>query len=172
MKPLIALLAAPLVTLMAGASVGAETTYTWLDDAGRVVYGTNPPAGRPATPVDTTPSGPVGRVSPPERQEVDKQADKRRADEPRAQPAPVPAPGRAEAPVRGMDFRTFVRLERGMTEGELLQRAGQPDHESVENFRHDIVKTWYYFPTLGDPFTTVVTMRGGRIARLDRVKKF
>ena len=163
MKHLIVLL---LVALVPGPSVAAQT-YKWVDDSGRVVYGEKPPAGRAATPVDTTPSGPVERASPPQRGEP----EKRRPDEPRAQPAPVPAP-RADVPVRGMDFQTFVRLQPGMTEGEVLVRAGQPDHESIENFRHDIVKTWYYFPTVADPFTTVVTMRGGRIANLDRVKRF
>ena len=169
MKPPIALLIAPLVAMAAGAAVAAETTYKWLDDSGRVVYGTKPPPGRTATPVDTTPSGPVERGVPPAGLEAGKA---RGPEAPRAQPAPVPAPAKADAPARGMDFQTFVRLQRGMTEGEVLIRAGQPDHESIENFRHDIVKTWYYFPTVADPFTTVVTMRAGRIANLDRVKKF
>jgi uncharacterized protein DUF4124 len=167
MKPLIGLL----IAFLAGASLAAETTYRWLDDGGRVVYGTKPPAGRTATPVDTTPSGPVDQASPAPRAEP----EKRRPDEARAQPAPaqvpIPAP-RTDTPVRGMNFQTFVRLQRGMTEGELLVRAGQPDHESIENFRHDIIKTWYYFPTVADPYTTVVTVRGGRIANLDRVKRF
>ena len=63
-------------------------------------------------------------------------------------------------------------LQRGMTEAELLQRAGVPDRESVENFRHDIVKSMYYMPTAGNPYITVVTLRGGRIANLERIKQF
>jgi hypothetical protein len=54
----------------------------------------------------------------------------------------------------------------------LLNRAGNPDHQSLDNVRYDIVKTYYYFPTPGNPYTTVVTLRGGRIFELDRVKKF
>ncbi|MDH5537381.1 MAG: hypothetical protein OEZ08_17655, partial [Betaproteobacteria bacterium] len=67
---------------------------------------------------------------------------------------------------------TFIRLQRGMTEGELILRSGRPDHESVENFRHDIVKSYYYYPTLANPFITTVTLRGGRIADIERVKSF
>jgi hypothetical protein len=163
MKHLIALL----IALAAGPSFAAQT-YKWVDENGRVVYGEKPPPGRAATPVDTTPSGSIERATPSPRPE----AERRKPDEQRAQPAPVPAPARTDVPVRGMDFQTFARLQPGMTEGEVLVRAGQPDHESVENFRHDIVKTWYYFPTVANPFTTVVTMRAGRISNLDRVKKF
>jgi ketosteroid isomerase-like protein len=78
----------------------------------------------------------------------------------------------ARGPVRGMDFDVFIRLERGMTEGELLVRAGPPDHVAVEGFRDDVVKTFYYLPTVANPFTTVVTLRGGRIVQLERIRKF
>ncbi len=73
---------------------------------------------------------------------------------------------------RGMDFDVFIRLQTGMTEGELLLRAGIPDYEGMDNIRHDIVKSYYYFPTVANPYTTVVTLRGGRIANLERIKKF
>ena len=76
------------------------------------------------------------------------------------------------APVRGMTFDTFVRLERGMTEGELLIRAGAPDHQSLDGYQDYVVKTFYYLPTLTDPFTTVVRLRGGRIANLQRIRRF
>lgn len=80
-----------------------------------------------------------------------------------AQPASAPGP-------RGMEFSVFVQLQRGMTEGELLQRAGRPDHVSLESF--EIQKTYYYFPTPANPYTTSVTLRSGRISEIDRVRKF
>jgi len=167
------LLTVILMAFAASACFGAET-YKWVDDKGVTTYGEKPPAGRPAKPVDTTPVGPVGAVD--QRGAADKTDTRTRpaTEDQRTRSAPAAAsPSPAPAPaVRGMDFATFVRLERGMTEGELLIRAGQPDHQSVENFRNDIVKTWYYFPTTANPFTTAVTMRGGRIANLDRVKRF
>ena len=82
---------------------------------------------------------------------------------------PVAAP--ALPSVRGMEFDTFIRLQRGMTEGELLVRAGRPDYESVDNL-HDYDRTLYYFPTVANPYTTVVKLRSGRIAHIERVKKF
>ncbi len=77
----------------------------------------------------------------------------------------------AATDTRGMEFDVFIRLQNGMSEGELLLRAGKPDSESVENFRSNIVKTYYYFPTTANPWITTITLRGGRIINIDRVKK-
>jgi hypothetical protein len=78
----------------------------------------------------------------------------------------------AQSEVRGMAFDVFIRLQQGMSEGELLLRAGKPDSQSVENMRNDIVKTYYYFPTASDPWITTIRLQGGRIANLERIKKF
>ena len=32
--------------------------------------------------------------------------------------------------------------------------------------------TWTYLPTSVDPFTTTITLIGGRVSELDRVRKF
>ena len=85
--------------------------------------------------------------------------------------APVAAQTAAPA-VRGMSFETYIRLQRGMTEGELLQRAGNADQMTVDNLRADIVKSYYYYPTTGDPYITVVIVRGGRIDNIERTRKF
>ncbi len=82
----------------------------------------------------------------------------------------APAPASSSVSVRGIDFDAYIRLQRGMTEGKL--RAGRLDHESLDNLRNDIVKTYFYFPTMASPYTTVVTLRAGRIVELNRVKKF
>jgi hypothetical protein len=94
--------------------------------------------------------------------------------------------------VRGMEFDVYIRLRNGMTEGELRERAGPPDHQTVDgsvgrkegvvrrresdavsvNSTESIVKTFYYFPTVSDPFTTAVTTTGGRITDLQRERKF
>lgn len=154
-----------LLLLFAGTSLAAET-YRWVDERGVTNYGEKPPAGRPARPVNTQTGavletgGPPGQKTAP-RQPVEK------SQGPRVATAVPPA-----APVRGMGFEVYIRLQRGMTEGELLLRAGRPDYESLENLRHDIVKSFYYFPTVSDPYTTVVTLRGGRIHDVDRIKKF
>ena len=77
----------------------------------------------------------------------------------------------AQNDARGMEFDVYIRLQTGMSEGELLQRAGKPDSESIENVRDDIVKTYYYFPTRANPWMTAITLRAGKIVNLDRTRK-
>jgi hypothetical protein len=152
--------------VLAGAAFGAET-YKWIDERGVTNYGERPPAGRPAKLLNTQPAGPVeADAAPAKRPEPEPRRIQEIAAPPPVAAAPPPAP-----PVRGMDFQTFIHLRTGMTEGELMLRAGRPDHESVENFRHDIVKSYYYYPTLADPFITVVVVRGGRISNIERTRK-
>lgn len=160
------------VFIIATGMVWAAETYKWVDERGVVNYGEKPPAGRPARIVDTEPRG---IIESGDLQQMRLEAEPKRRGErqrPNAYPAAPPVPAPAATPVRGMEFDTYIRLQRGMNEGELLLRAGRPDHESVDNLHHDIVKTYYYYPTAADPYTTAVTLRGGRIFSIDRVKKF
>jgi len=152
------------------ACAAAQDVYRWTDERGAIHYGEKPPANRPAAIVNTRPAAgsvdtdgkPVEIVRPPSS-----------APQSTQQPVFVPAPQPVvqEPPVRGMDFTTFTHLRRGMSEGEVLLRAGKPDHESVENFRHFIVKSLYYYPTVGNPYITVVTLHGGRIFEIERTRK-
>jgi len=159
-----------LLVCAAGASPAAEV-YRWVDEKGVVNYGEKPPANRPSQPVNTDPGGTIesgsvfGQKAGPAGGRTAGGAQNSQAA---AVPSVLPPP---PAAVRGMDFDTYIRLQGGMTEGELLLRAGRPDHESVDSIRRDIVKTFYYFPTSANPYTTVVTLRGGRIFNLERIKK-
>ena len=165
MRSLISLL----IAMAAGACFAAET-YKWVDEKGVVNYGEKPPGERPSRPVDTIPSGTIETGGL-----YDQRPDvsKRRQDEGEYRPQIIAVPVAVPAlpSVRGMDFDTFIRLQRGMTEGELLVRAGRPDHETVVNL-YDYDRTLYYFPTLANPYTTVVKLRSGRIESLERVKRF
>jgi len=154
------------VVLIAGTALGAET-YKWVDERGVTNYGEKPPAGRPAQVVPTQPAGTVESAGVQGRRP---DGEPRRAQDSPPPPA-VSAMAPATAPVRGMDFQTFIQLRNGMSEGELMLRAGRPDFESVENFRHDIVKSYYYYPTVADPFITVVTVRGGQVVNIERNRK-
>lgn len=150
----------------AGAAHGAQT-YRWVDEHGVTNYGEKPPAGRAAQPVNVQPAGTV---------------ESRPSGAVQLQQAPVPpgmavpasrevvAPAPAAPVARGMAFETYIRLSAGMTEGEVLMRAGPPDQETIEDTRA-VAKSWYYYPTSANPFLTVVTIRGGRVANLERNRK-
>ncbi len=151
----------PVLIALLGCGPAGAQTYRWVDERGVTNYGTKPPPGRPAQPVDTQ-----------SRNTIDTgETARREADEKRyavALPAvPPPPPG---VRVRGLPFDTYIRLNRGMSEGELLTRTGHPDYVSIDG-RPDITKSLYYYPTGSDPFTTVVTVRGGRIDSIERTKK-
>ncbi len=165
MKMRIALCAA----ILASGPLAAQT-YKWVDERGVTNYGEKPPAGRPAQAVDTQPQGPIESSGIEQKKH---EAELRRREETAAPPLPPapPVPVAVAPPVRGMGFDTFVRLQNGMTESELLLRAGPPDYATVENLRNDIVKLFYYHPTVADPFITVVRLRGGRIVNIERNRK-
>ena len=150
-------------------------TWKWVDEQGVTQYSDSPPANRNARLVDTRLYGiDWDGVRPCHTiwcqgwrldQEKRKLAQQETAD------AQLQRKAVASSDPRGLDFDIFIRLQTGMSEGELLLRAGKPDSEAVENFRNDIVKTYYYFPTLSNPWITVITLRGGRIVNIDRTKK-
>jgi hypothetical protein len=109
----------------------------------------------------------------------------------------APAP-RAEA--GQIDSSAYFHLRRGMSESEVLVRAGPPDlvtspgleavevrrgmvdrgddgEVSFDTFRRTRIPTiaqWHYVPgpEETDPFITIVTFRGGEIWELERTKVF
>ncbi len=160
------------ILIVAAAACNAAEAYKWVDEKGITNYGQKPPEKVRATPVDTEPRGVIETGS--EVAKTREAETRSRPQGPAVQVIPVPVQRAyaSAAPVRGMAFDTFIRLERGMTEGELLMRAGRPDHETVESYWDYAVQSFYYFPTVADPYTTVVRLRGGRISEIERVKKF
>jgi hypothetical protein len=146
--------------------------YRWVDEKGTVHYSNGtPPPGAKASKLDI--EAKAGAPSPDskdcytircqgERMEQ-RMASERDAEARRAAPRP-PAP----PPPRGMSFSTYVSLQRGMTEAEMLGYAGPPDLQ----FRDRHVVTYSYLPTHIDPFTTVVTLTSGRISEVERIRKF
>jgi hypothetical protein len=163
-------LAGALIAAAAGACVAADA-YRWVDERGVINYGEKPPADLRSRPVDTRPGGTIESGVPQDQRPVAVQPwPAQGAQQPQIVVVPqVPTPTLPS--VRGMDFDVYIRLQRGMTEGELLVRAGRPDYEAVDNLV-DYDRTYYYFPTVANPFTTAVRLQSGYIARIDRVKKF
>jgi hypothetical protein len=170
-----------LLLLLAGFAAGTSAQiYRWVDQNGRVHY-TNeqPPKGVPATVVD-----PDAKESAPEPQSsechtircqgerMEERQRKREAEDERAYAERAAA---APKPVRGLEFRKYVSIQRGMTEGELLGIAGEPDFVGDQGFAGPGAQrmvTWSYLPTPGDPFTTTITLVGGRVSEIERARKF
>ena len=77
-----------------------------------------------------------------------------------------------------IDTATFSRLEIGMSEGEVLIRAGSPDKEvylgSEIKGAGDSIKQLFYLPGPDetDPYITVITIKEGKVINLERTKIF
>ncbi len=180
---------------LAAAAADAQI-YRWTDAQGRIHFSNlSPPAGAKATVVDpdakAAPPGPESAECYTIRCQGERMEERqRRRDELEAKLAAERA---ATAPrqARGLDFRRYVSIERGMSEGELMTVAGEPDFVSdqgvalsapttVQAGRHLraparaglSLRTWTYLPTPADPFTTTITLVGGRVSEIERVRKF
>ncbi len=180
--PGVLLLALALAALaVAPAGVGAQTTlnapplppaipasgevFRSVDENGTPTFSQTPPAGRASRAVELKPlAGSVDSTRVP--------APVRPAAEPaRAAPPAEPERPRAAPAPRGMEFETYIRIRRGMSEGELLTRAGPPDYRGDEVNRGLLQESWYYLPTSTDPFTTIIQLRGGRVVDTERIRK-
>lgn len=157
------------------ATAGEPQVYKWKDANGVTHYGERPPDRRPSRAVE------VGREPGPTRDTGDcasircqyqRLRNDRMVDEAerRAERESTAKRAAQQPAARGMTFDVYARIDRGMTEGEVMLRAGPPDYEATDAYR--IGKTWFYYPTSSDPFTTMITLRSGRVFELDRVRKF
>jgi len=188
-----------LIALLVASANASAQIYRWTDSQGRVNFSNSPPPqGVQSTVVDAS----AGEASPPQPARDDEDCHtircqgmrleerqrRRDADEAKMAAARIAA---APRPVRGLEFRKYISLQQGMSEGELLGIAGEPDLMADQgvaisapttvpvnrNFSTAaraglVMKTYTYLPTSGDPFTTTITLVGGRISEMDRVRKF
>ena len=188
------------VVMMMLASLVQADVYKWVDGNGGVHYGDTPPANVRSRSVDLRLAGSpttsdvnsccVAREDPPKP-----------AEQPVYIVFAAEPPARDPAP-RGLDFGVFIMLRHGMTEGELVRHTGPPDFQSTDGnsvqaialtrrgraidqlhgwpgrralsygVSYQIVKTFYYYPTVSNPFTTVLTLTGGRITDMQRTRQF
>ena len=163
--------------LLASAATASAQIYRWTDAQGRVNFSnTAPPQGVKSTIID-----PDAKEGPPSVESTEcysircqgerMEERQRRRD---AEDARLNTERAAAAPkVRGLDFRDYLRIRRGMSEGELLSIAGEPDLKtdqggafaapstiqvdrnlSVAAVQGMRTVTWTYLPTPGDPFIT------------------
>jgi len=184
----------PLLVLLCGAA--EAQIYRWIDQNGVVHYSNvKPPKFQAATIVDPSSReaapGPESAECYTIRCQGERMEERqRRRDESEARAAAERA---AVAPkqYRGLEFRKYISIRKGMTEGEVLGVAGEPDmkadqgiaiaapatvqvgrHLGVAGRQGLSLKTWTYMPVPGDPFTTTITLVGGRVSEIERVRKF
>ena len=185
-----------LSVLLAFAVPASAQIYRWVDSQGRVNFANGtPPPGVKATVVD-----PNAKEGPPslestecytircQGERMEERERKREAELEKATAARVAAEPKRP---RGLEFRKYISIQRGMSEGELLGIAGEPDLKADHgvaisapmtvqvgrNFSTAaraglVMKTYTYMPTPGDPFVTTITLVGGRVDDIERVRKF
>jgi hypothetical protein len=166
--------AALLVLMLCMASGAAAQVYRWVDDKGRVHYSNEPPPpGVKAITVNINAGPGPAAADSAECYTVRCQGERleQRLARQQALDARLAAERVAATPPRprGLDFRSYISLNRGMSEGELLVIAGPPDLLFSDAFS---IKHYTYLPTTVDPFTTTVLVISGRISQIDRVRKF
>jgi len=71
---------------------------------------------------------------------------------------------------RALDFSTYLSIQRYMAEGEVLATAGRPDLVADQGFTPEAlpIKTYAYLATPEQPYTTTVTLVGGRVSAVER----
>jgi hypothetical protein len=163
-----------LITCLAAGAAQAEV-YRWMDESGRVHYSNAvPPESARSTVLGAAARGGFVSSTPLSNEchslrcqgeRLEPRLARREAAE--AQDAALRAAATPPQP-RGLDFRSYVALQYGMSEGELLGIAGVPDLLQ----RDRTVNIYTYMPTAADPFTTTVTLVRGRVAEIDRARKF
>jgi hypothetical protein len=147
--------------------------YRWTDAKGTVHYSNSPPPqGVKATKLDIEAQPGPGAAQSAECYTVRCQGE--RMEERLIRRDAADARLKAErsaaspAPARGLEFRKYIWIQHGMSEGELLSVAGAPDfHTPGWDLR-----TYTYMPTVSDPFVTTVTLVNGRVSEIERVRKF
>ncbi len=142
-------------------AAGHAEVYRWTDEQGRTHYSDAVPAER-GKPVLLGASARGGFVS---SAPLSSECHSPRCQGERLEPQAAAAPPQP----RGLDFRQYLALRNGMSEGELLGVAGQPDLLRRDEWLDAI---YTYMPTPADPFTTTITLVRGRVSEIDRQRKF
>lgn len=163
-----------LLALLFAATPVMAQVYRWVDEKGTVHYSNAaPPAGVKATVVD--PDGKPGAPSAEsgecytvrcQGERLEQRLARREASEARDYAERI---ANTPRPPRGLDFRAYTSLYRGMGEAEMLTITGAPDLVFSDVFAD---RRYSYLPTAADPFTTTITVIGGRVNSIERVRKF
>ncbi|HKU47654.1 MAG TPA: DUF4124 domain-containing protein [Burkholderiales bacterium] len=168
------LLRTVLLLLLALAMPAFAQVYRWVDEKGTVHYSNaTPPPGVKSTVVER--ESKPGPPSPESLECYTVRCQGERMEQRLARREELETRLAAERaantppPPRGLDFRNYLSLHRGMSEGEMLTIAGPADLVFSDVFAD---KRYTYLPTPVNPFTTTITVIGGRINQIERVRKF
>jgi hypothetical protein len=77
-----------------------------------------------------------------------------------------------------IDTGDYIRLQKGMSEGEVLARVGEPDREiffdSEAQRTAQSIKQFLYLPgpEAADPYLTIITIQQGKVINIEREKVF
>lgn len=163
------------LVLLSFAALAQAQVYRWVDAKGTVHYSSEKP---PADVKDAKVLNIDAKAGPASPDTLDcytvrcqgERLEQRlaRREEELARDAALRA---AAAPKRwnGLEFRKYISIQRGMTEGEMLGIAGPPDLAVRDDWS---IRTYTYMPTVADPFTTTISIVSGRVSGLERVRKF
>ncbi|HEY9532847.1 MAG TPA: DUF4124 domain-containing protein [Burkholderiales bacterium] len=162
-----------LVSMLCISFAASAQVYRWVDEKGRVTYSNEaPPPGVKAITLDID-----AQPGPPsadtiecytalcQGERMEQRIARREALDAQASAGRVAL---SPPPVRGLEFRKYISIRPGMTEGELLGIAGEPDLRS----RDRSLRTYTYMPTPADPFTTTILLVRGRVHEIERERKF
>ncbi len=193
--PRLASLSAFLLLALAASPATAQV-YRWVDEKGTPHYSQSPPpAGTKHTVLDIEvkpgPPSPDTKECYTVRCQGERMEERLRRQEELDARLTAERVANSPRPARGLEFRKYISIQRGMSEGELLTVAGEPDFVADHGLalaapvpaqigrgarasgRAAIsLKAWTYLPTSADPFTTTITLTGGRVSEIERVRKF
>jgi hypothetical protein len=148
--------------------------YRWVDAKGTVTYSSEkPPAGVNASVLNI--DAKAGAASPDTLDCYTVRCQGERLEQRLARREELLArdvaqrAAAAPKPWNGLEFRKYISIQRGMIEGEMLGIAGAPDLAVRDGWS---IRTYTYFPTVADPFTTTISIVNGRVSGLERNRKF
>jgi len=184
------------VALLLLSSSSTAQIYRWVDAGGRVNFSnTAPPQGVKATVVDANAKEGAPAAKSTDcysvRCQGERMEERQRKREVEIAKAEAERAASAPRQPRGLEFRKYISVQKGITEGELLGIAGEPDLKADQGIAiaapmavqgaRDLVAgarsglrlvAYTYLPTAGDPFTTTITLVGGRVSEIERIRKF
>jgi hypothetical protein len=155
--------------LLAAPLLASGQVYRWVDERGTVHFSSeSPPPGVNAEKVDpdADPRAPVTETAECYTAQCERQRLEQRLARRETVAARVAESRGASA--RGLDARTYQAIRRGMSEGEVLEIAGEPD---LLLWDSRTTKTFTYYPTPTEPYTSTVTFLNGRVTETERLRR-